>query len=195
MMGVLGPMVRGCQRAGTGGWCVASAREIFEWPYAVGRGGVPPPPDPRDHRGKKRNLQLGKCGWAIFGTQTFGSQTLPPVRILPWPQPCGGCVSCPVGRTLSAVASSVSRKRPAPRAHPTGRPSALCPSGGGHLPWRTCAAGTLTRMTHCVTEIGDDFVVLQRPSYAEAPEKGCILEVCPAPLHHPPTALRSQGCP
>ena len=31
------------------------------------------------NRGKKRNLQEGKSDWAIFGTQTFGSQTpLPP---------------------------------------------------------------------------------------------------------------------
>ena len=36
----------------------------------------PPPPDQRDHRGKKRNLPLGKSD-PIFGTQTFGSQTPP----------------------------------------------------------------------------------------------------------------------
>ena len=42
----------------------------------------PPPPNQSDHRGKKRNLQLGKSGWAIFGTQTFG--TPPPcLRIQP----------------------------------------------------------------------------------------------------------------
>ena len=34
--------------------------------------------DQRDHRGKQRNLQLGKPDQAIFGTQTFGSQTPPP---------------------------------------------------------------------------------------------------------------------
>ena len=31
----------------------------------------------RDHRGGKRGLPLEKRGWAIFGTQTFGSQTPP----------------------------------------------------------------------------------------------------------------------
>ena len=41
-------------------------------------GPPPPPPDQSDHRGKKRNLQQGKSGQAIFGTQFFGSQTPPP---------------------------------------------------------------------------------------------------------------------
>ena len=46
--------------------------------------GVPPPPpwtpapDQSDHRGKKRNLPLGKSGRAIFGAPTSGSQTRPP---------------------------------------------------------------------------------------------------------------------
>ena len=40
--------------------------------------GPPPPPDQSDHRGKERSLPLGKSGWAIFGTPTFGSQTPPP---------------------------------------------------------------------------------------------------------------------
>ena len=43
-------------------------------------GGVPLPPSPpdqSDHRGKKRNLPLGESCQAIFGTQTFGSQTPP----------------------------------------------------------------------------------------------------------------------
>ena len=35
----------------------------------------PPPQDQSDQRGNKRNLLLGKSGWAIFGPQTFGSQT------------------------------------------------------------------------------------------------------------------------
>ena len=39
--------------AGTG-------REVLEWPYTTGGGGVPhPPPDQRDHRGKKPNLPSG----------------------------------------------------------------------------------------------------------------------------------------
>ena len=46
------------------------------------RGGTPrtppPLPDQRDHRGKQRNLQSGKSDQAIFGTQTFRSQTPPP---------------------------------------------------------------------------------------------------------------------
>ena len=54
----------------------------------------PPPPGQSDHRGKKRNLQKGESGWAIFGTQFFESQIPPPpptptapLRILP---PGGG---------------------------------------------------------------------------------------------------------
>ena len=41
---------------------------------------LPPldPPPTSDHRGEKRNLPLGKPGPAIFGTQTFESQTPPP---------------------------------------------------------------------------------------------------------------------
>ena len=35
----------------------------------------PPPPDQSDHRGKNES---GKSGWAIFGAQTFGSQTPSP---------------------------------------------------------------------------------------------------------------------
>ena len=40
--------------------------------------GDPPPPDQSDHRGKKRNLPLGKSCRAIFCTQISGSQTPPP---------------------------------------------------------------------------------------------------------------------
>ena len=53
-------------------------------------------PDQSDHRGKKRNLQWGNSCWAIFGTQTFGSQTPPPppppplLMLLPW----RGAVKC-----------------------------------------------------------------------------------------------------
>ena len=39
---------------------------------------LPPSPDQSDHRGKKRNLQSGKSGQAIFGTQNFGSKTPSP---------------------------------------------------------------------------------------------------------------------
>ena len=46
------------------------------------RGGYPPldppPPDQSDHRGKKRNLPLGKCGRAIFGTQKNLGPRIPP---------------------------------------------------------------------------------------------------------------------
>ena len=41
----------------------------------------PPPPHQNGHSGKKRNLQSEKSRCAIFGTQTFGSQTLPPPPI------------------------------------------------------------------------------------------------------------------
>ena len=53
-------------------------REGFEWPYAIAGGTPPLPADQRDHRGKQRNLLLGKSDGAIFGPQTFGSQTPPP---------------------------------------------------------------------------------------------------------------------
>ena len=44
---------------------------------------LPPSPDQSDHRGKKRNLQKGKSGQAIFGTPNFVSKTpFPP------PPPC-----------------------------------------------------------------------------------------------------------
>ena len=60
-----------------------------------GEGGVPPPDPPPQTKvtiaGKNRNLQSGKCR-AIFGTQTFGSQTLPPPPppLLPLPWAGGG---------------------------------------------------------------------------------------------------------
>ena len=80
----------------------AMAREVLEWPYTLGGGGTPPPPfhpPPAARRAanllgsvhtapspsipkwpswKKRNRPLGKSGRAIFGTQTFGSQTPSP---------------------------------------------------------------------------------------------------------------------
>ena len=44
-----------------------------------GGGGPPPPPQTKGTIvGKKRNLPFGKSDWAIFGTQTFRSQTPPP---------------------------------------------------------------------------------------------------------------------
>ena len=55
---------------------------VLQWLTTIG--GAPPPPPRRrsDHCGKKRNLQLGKSGRAIFGTQNFGSQTFPPSSLL-----------------------------------------------------------------------------------------------------------------
>ena len=58
------------ERGGGGG-----GREVFEWPYTVGGGGVTPPLQTQVTSGKKRNLLLGKSCRAIFGTQIFGSQT------------------------------------------------------------------------------------------------------------------------
>ena len=46
---------------------------------------LPPSPDQSDHRGKKRNLQSGKSGQAIFGTPSFGSK--PPSPLPPPPPP------------------------------------------------------------------------------------------------------------
>ena len=67
------------------------AREVLEWPHTVGGGGVPPMDPPQTTMtivGKKRNLQQKEFCRAIFGTQTFGSQTLPPpFLILPWAEP------------------------------------------------------------------------------------------------------------
>ena len=54
-------------------------------------GGTPPPPGPPPpHRGKERNLPKGESCRAIFGTQTFGSQTppSPPLKRRPW-EPLG----------------------------------------------------------------------------------------------------------
>ena len=45
----------------------------------------PPPPDQSDHSGKKRNLQKGKSGQAIFGTPSFGSKAPSPPPPLPPP--------------------------------------------------------------------------------------------------------------
>ena len=50
-----------------------------EWPYTVGGGGLPlpgppPPPKTKEIIVGKTNLPLEHSGWAIFGTQTFGSQ-------------------------------------------------------------------------------------------------------------------------
>ena len=55
----------------------------------------PPPQDQRDHRGKKRNLQLGKSDGAIFGTQTFGSlpPSPPPLKRRPGGGVRGACVT------------------------------------------------------------------------------------------------------
>ena len=68
----------------------------------------PPPPDQRDHRGTKRDLQNGKFCWAIFGAQTFGSQT-PPLPLLssntalPLPLP----LPLPVSRALPPAPASI----------------------------------------------------------------------------------------
>ena len=57
----------------------------------ISGGGVSPPPpmDPPpnikvtiDHHRENPSLPLGKSCWAIFGTQTFGSQTPPPPPLL-----------------------------------------------------------------------------------------------------------------
>ena len=85
-------------------WQPPSPLEVIEWPYTTGGGGgYPPPPHQSDHSdmrpvhsiamkfellqwnhecqsdhcGKKRSLPRGEFCWAIFGTQTFGSQTPP----------------------------------------------------------------------------------------------------------------------
>ena len=57
---------------------------------------LPQPSDQSDHRGKKQNLQKGKSGWAIFGTQNFGPQTPPPSQTPAQKTPC----SCGDGRGL-----------------------------------------------------------------------------------------------
>ena len=59
----------------------------MELPLAIATPWTPPPhpPDQSDHRGKKRNLQLGNYCRATFGTQIFGSQT--PPRLLSYTPP------------------------------------------------------------------------------------------------------------
>ena len=52
-------------------------REVLKWPYTVGEA-PPPPPNQSDHRGKNRNLPLGKSGPAILGTQTLSQNPPPP---------------------------------------------------------------------------------------------------------------------
>ena len=66
--------------------CKAQPQGFFRIIKSQGGGGgdpspktlSPPSPDQSDHRGKKRNLQLGKSGQAIFGTPSFGSKTPSP---------------------------------------------------------------------------------------------------------------------
>ena len=50
-------------------------------------GANPPPPGPRFHRGKKRNLEKEILIWAIFGTQFFEFQTPPPLLMHASPPP------------------------------------------------------------------------------------------------------------
>ena len=69
----------------------------------VGKGRPHSPPDQNDHRGKRRNLPLGKSHWAICGTQSFRSQPppspppppRPPLLIPPRPRGGGGCPGVP----------------------------------------------------------------------------------------------------
>ena len=61
-----------------------SPGEGVEWPYAVGGGGYPPwtPPPPLQTKvtiAGKNEIYKRESLVAIFGTQTFGSQTLPPL--------------------------------------------------------------------------------------------------------------------
>ena len=66
----------------------------------------PPPTHQSDHREKQQNLPLGESGRAIFGTQSFGSQTPPPPNAwprnapFPTPRPAvpGHCGAAPLGR-------------------------------------------------------------------------------------------------
>ena len=58
----------------------------------------PPPPRPSDHSGIQQEMSLGRSCRAIFGTQTFESQTPPPLfkYILAHPTPSSGpCPACP----------------------------------------------------------------------------------------------------
>ena len=70
---------------------------------------LPPSPDQSDHRGKKRNLQSGKSGQAIFGTPSFGSKTPsppppPPALKKPCPSPSLRSPPVPPPQTLRAQA-------------------------------------------------------------------------------------------
>ena len=76
-------------------WVGRGGREVLEWPYTVGGGGVtppwtPPPPTKVTIVGKNEKLQKGKSCQAIFGTLIFESQTSPPPPLLIHPPPGGG---------------------------------------------------------------------------------------------------------
>ena len=71
----------------------------------------PPPPDQSDPREKKRNLQKGKSGPAIFGTHIFGSQTPSP----PSPSPAQK-TPCPPPPPALTLSHTVPRSPPRPGA-------------------------------------------------------------------------------
>ena len=108
-------------------------REVIEWPYAAGGAAPPPPPpgpplqDHSDHRGTQRNVQKGKSGPAIFGTQTLGSQTPPPPRLIP---------PCHLGRRRPHC-----RPPPRPSLAPHQLPRVPQPTAPPPLP-RASASGT-----------------------------------------------------
>ena len=60
-----------------------------------------PPPDQHDRSGKKRNFQSGISCRAIFGTQTFGSQSPPPFFYYLTPPPLVPCPSTALSKHMS----------------------------------------------------------------------------------------------
>ena len=58
------------------------------------------PPDQNDHRGKKRNLPLGKSDLASFGARIFRSQNPPP--------PLSSLLQMHLCRTVECITSGLS---------------------------------------------------------------------------------------
>ena len=128
-------------------------------------GGHPPPPDRGDHRGRKRSLQKGRFDWAIFGTQTFGSQTPPlssNVSLAPAP-PCPGGGSSALDPPTRLT---FQYPGPPPQINGHGRGLGLAPLEG--------IAAKHVRDLRCLSS-GSGPLELQR---AAAPESGPPLQKC-----------------
>ena len=109
------PLLRGFERSGSE---LYGDQQVYIGTADNRRRRVPPPPPraapppPSDHRGKKRNLHQGKSDWAIFGTQTVGSQTplSSNVSLGVMPLPIGNPPPPPPTLPLGGVAGQMPKK-------------------------------------------------------------------------------------